>query len=118
MDRPAEPNDVEAPRPSAIDLPVIDMIDPNNGRPGDEFTIIGSHLILDTGDAVEVRFQLPTDPTAPPDPGPFVLVGDPTATTIVAVVPDMPREEKFPVLVARSDGAEALSPESFQITLL
>jgi len=98
--------------------PIIDMIDPDNGRPGDTFTIFGSNLVLHPGDPVLVLFQIPTERDAPPDPGPLTIVGDPTATTIVAVVPEMTREQRFPVLVSRSDGAEALSPQDFQITLL
>jgi hypothetical protein len=98
--------------------PVIDTIDPDSGRPGDTFTISGGNFILRPGDSVSVHFAIPTEPDAPPDPGPLVIVDAPTATTIVATVPDMPQEGQFHIIVSRSDGAEVFSETKFFVTLL
>ena len=37
---------------------------------------------------------------------------------VVAVVPEMPQECEFPIVVSRSDGAEAISPDVFSVKLL
>jgi hypothetical protein len=103
---------------SALLPPTITTIDPDNGRPGDTFTIFGTNFLLDPGDTVSVLFVIPTEPDAPPNPGPLTIVGNPTPTTIVAIVPPMPREVRLPIVVSRSDGAEAFSEDEFFVTLL
>jgi hypothetical protein len=109
---------VTVPPVSALLPPTISAIDPNNGRPGDTFTIFGTNFILDPGETVSVLFAIPTEPDAPPNPGPLTIVGNPTPTEIVATVPPMPQEVRFPIIVSRSDGAEAFSEDEFFVTLL
>ena len=117
----ARANDVTQPAMMVVDLifaPVIEAIDPDNGRPGSKFTIFGSNLVLQPGDPVSVLFEIPTEPDQPPNPGPFGIVGVPTPTVVVAVVPEMPQECEFPIVVSRSDGAEAVSNDDFSVKLL
>jgi hypothetical protein len=117
----ARVNGVTQPAIMVVDLifaPVIEAIEPDNGGPGGKFTIFGSNLVLQSGDPVSVLFAIPTEPDQPPDPGPFGIVGVPTPTAVVAVVPEMPQECEFPIVVSRSDGAEATSNEDFRVNLL
>jgi hypothetical protein len=101
-----------------VPAPMIDSIDPDNGRPGDTFTVFGSGFVVDPGDTVSVAFAIPTEPDQPPSPGAFTIVGTPTATTIVAVVPEMRDEVEFPLIVSRRDGAETFSADTFSVHLL
>ena len=70
----ARANDVTQPAMMVVDLifaPVIEAIDPDNGRPGGKFTLIfGSNLVLQPGDPVSVLFEIPTgNRTSPQAPG-------------------------------------------------
>jgi hypothetical protein len=117
----ARTNGVTQPAIMVVDLifaPVIEAIDPDNGRPGGKFTIFGSNLVLEPGDPVSVLFAIPTEPDQPPNPGPFGIVGIPTPTAVVAVVPEMPQECEFPIVVSSSDGPEAISNDTFAVKLL
>jgi hypothetical protein len=104
--------------PLEATLPIIDTIDPDNGSPGGRFTIFGSNLVLQPGDAVIVLLDIGAAPDAPPNPGPLQVVGSTLPTQIEVVIPAMPQEGQFNVVVSRSDGAEATSAETLFITLL
>lgn len=101
-----------------LPLPVIESLDPNNGRPGDTFAVVGTNFNLDVEHTVGVFFTFPTDPTSPPNPGPLKIVGSPTPTEIIATVPPMSREIECRITIARSDGAEVTSDQDFSVTLL
>lgn len=100
-----------------LPVPVIESIDPDNGRPGDKFSVLGTDFLIDPGDTVAVIMSFPTEPGMPQVP-PLTIVGRPTSFEIVVVVPVVTREISVPIVVSRSDGAEASSSDKFQITLL
>jgi hypothetical protein len=93
-----------------VPVPVIVELDPSSGRPGDTFRVIGADLTTE-GAGCSVDFDGPFGSAGAP------IVGSPTATRVTARIPDL-REASYVIRVLRDDGAEAVSDESFRITLL
>jgi hypothetical protein len=100
--------------------PIVETVDPDNGRAGDQFTIFGANLVLNPDDDVVVLFAGPTEPGAEP-PHRCEVVQPTMPNAVTARVPDVSSttgREDFTVILSRSDGAEVVAIEDFSLAIL
>ena len=103
--------------------PVVTNVDPQQGHTGDQFTITGSDLVIDPGDAVAVTFAGPLEVLGTEDERSFSCrVVQPTSrTAIVVEVPDPESghdSEDFAIFLKRSDGLEVKVLDDFFLAIL
>jgi hypothetical protein len=103
--------------------PVVTNVDPQQGHTGDQFTISGSDLVIDPGDAVTVTFVGPLEVLGTQDERsiPCRVVQPTSRTAIVVEVPDPESHhdsEDFAVFLKRSDGLEVKVLDDFFLAIL
>lgn len=103
--------------------PIVTNVDPQQGHTGDQFTITGSDLVINPGDAVTVTFVGPLEVLGTEDERsiPCAIVQPTSRSAVVVEVPDPDSHrdsEDFAVFLKRSDGVQVKVLDDFFLAIL